>query len=151
MMPVAMTLLTCVCLVLLVVVIIVERRLRAVEERRSYNAQTIIPCASLKLTSHWYTLFSIPPSHPSCVGRVSLVANCTSTESTAIHITVHGTGPEPITVYQASEIQQFDLCHSMEFDVVCPEDGTVMFLRIQTSNPGPHIQMSDIIVTLILD
>ena len=149
-----MTLLTCLCLLLLVVLIIVERRLRAVEDRRwsYYNAQTIVPCTSLKLAAHWYTLFSIPTTYPSCVGRVSLEATCTSTESTAIHITVHGTGPDPITVYQASEIQKFDLRHSMVFDVRCPpEHGTVVFLQIQTSNPGPHIQMSDIIVTLILE
>jgi hypothetical protein len=144
------TLLTCVCVVLFVMIIIIERRMRQVEHRGTYSAQAIIPSATLILSSKWYTLFSIPPSCGQC--SVSFSATCTSTEPIDIHITLHGTGPEPITIYEDNDIRTFDLNNIvLTFQVGHMDQCNVLSLRVVTSKPGPHIYMSDIISTLLIE
>jgi hypothetical protein len=149
-MQVITTLLTCLCVVLLVLVIIVERRMREVEHRQIYSAQTIIPSATLIISSKWHTLFSIPPSCKH--GSVSFSATCTSTKPIDIHITLHGAGPDPITIYTDTNIHTFDLNSIIiQFHVCHTDQWNVLSLRVVTSNPGPHIYMSDIISTLITE
>jgi hypothetical protein len=141
------TLLCCVSVMLMVVVIVLERRVRALEASHPYRVQTIIPCATLILPSKWHTLFRIPSDFTG-VGTVSLSSTCTSTDYTNVHISLHGTGQDPITVLEGTHVMEFELDDIVEFTVDHSDSGNCISLRLDLSNPGLHIHMSDIVVTL---
>jgi hypothetical protein len=141
------TLLYCVSVVLMVVVIVLERRVRDLETSAPYRVQTIVPCSSLILSSKCHTLFRIPPGFTG-VGTVSLSCTCTSTEYTNVQIMIQGTGTKSITVFEDKHIMGFELDDVVEFVVNNEDGGNCISLRLDVSNPGPHILISDIVVTL---
>ena len=141
------TLLYCVSVMLMVVVIVLERRVRDLETSAPYRVQTIVPCSSLILSSKCHTLFRIPPGFTG-VGTVSLSCTCTSTEYTNVHITMQGIGTESVTVFEDKHSMGFELDDVIEFIVNHEDSGNCICLRLDLSNPGTHILMSDIVGTL---
>lgn len=143
------TLLCCLSVMILVVVIVLERRVRALEAHHPYLAQTIIPCATLILPSKWHTLFRIPSGFIG-VGTVSLSCTCTSKDYTNVHITLHGTGQDPITVLEDTHVKAFELDTVVEFGVDHTDSENCISLRVDLSNPGLHVHMSDIVVMMAI-
>jgi Mn2+/Fe2+ NRAMP family transporter len=139
------TLLGCIIVAIAVFVIVLDRRIRGFV---MYSTQMIVPSTFLIASSKWYNLFSIPP-HLARSGCGSLTFSATgfSTECTDICVTLHGAGSGPTILYDSSAVTEFELEQVIEFVVDPVDRGKVISLRIETSNPGTYIRMSDIIVT----
>jgi hypothetical protein len=147
------TLLTCVLVFLVVLVITLERRMRLFETHRyHYSAQTIVPCAAVILSSKWYTLFLIPPSFTQPgLASLSFSATGTAIETTDVCVTLHGTGGAPLTLYDGVGLTSFALDGTVAFGIDCTHRGTVLAMCMETSNPGQHVHMSDLIATLTIE
>lgn len=145
------TILVCVVTVLTVVVIVIERRVRHLSHHGGYTAQAIVPGTYVILPSKLYTLFRLPPDLPrGGIGHLVLSGTGSSTEDTDVSLTLHGASRHGIHLYAAEGVKTFELDTVLEFEIDDHGYGAVIALRMDSSNPGPHMIMSDIIATLIV-
>jgi len=145
------TILVCVVTLLMVMVIVIERRMRQTSHHCVYSAQAIIPCSCMILPSKWYTLFRIPADVPKGVrGHIVLSGTGSSTQDTNVSVTIHGTSSDGIALLTVEDVKTFELDTILDFEIDPYVTGSVIAIRVETSNPGSHMLMSDIIATLVI-
>jgi hypothetical protein len=147
---IATTVIGCIVIALLIFVILLERRMREVQYSE-YSTQILVPSSSVIISSKWYNLFRIPPDlarHGT--GSICLFVKGNSTELTDVCIVLYGISKEPTTLYNATAIRNFILDEVIEFHIDLKDCGHMIAMRLDTSNPGSHMRMSDIVCTFIV-
>lgn len=145
------TILSCMVVMLFICVVVHERKIRTLMRFSGYSTQTIIPGATIILSSRWYNLFRIPPDLTHDVtGSICLAVNGHGTDDTDVCILLHGIQNEPMVICDVRSVQNFGVDDIFDFPVSADQRGNMIGLRMITSNPGSCMKLSDLVATFIL-